>query len=551
MRIRRLVLGLLLMVVSAPATSWGHFVWIASGSQAKDGKVHVYFAEAVEPDDPDLLNKLATLKLWQVSQDGKATELKTTKDADSLVADATESSNSIFTVSHNYGILARGDETFLLKYHAKSLPSSDPKSWRGVGNAAVLPFEIVPSPGSEKTVLTVLWQGKPLEGSIVTVTGPGIEKKLESTTDAKGVVEFDLKSAGLYSIRAKHSEAIKGEHEGKAYTSVRHYTTLALTRADAGDKVSSTASPSVALPPLDPGVTSFGAAIIDNTLYVYGGHFGKPHHYSKDGQSANLMKLDLSHPSKWEVASTGPKRTGLAAVAHGGKFYRIGGFEARNAEADKQSLWSMSDFARFDPKTNQWETLPSLPEGRSSHDALVIGNILYVVGGWELQGEGESKWHDTAYTVDLSADQLEWKSLPQPPFQRRALALGEWQGKVVAVGGMQSKGGTTTATAIYDPKTQAWAAGPKLNGEDMDGFGSSAFLCADKLCVTTFSGSIQILSDDGSKWVNAGKVAHPRFFHRMLPLNATQALIVGGANMKTGKIIELETIPVSLSASGD
>lgn len=554
MKLTRLILSLSLMITSAPASCWAHFLWIAAGPQAKDGKVHVYFSEAVEPDDPELLEKVAKLKLWQFSADGTATELKTTKDADSLVATPLDGTNPVFGLSHDYGVLARGDETFLLKYHAKSLPSSDPKSWRAAANPTQLPLEIVPSSASGKTVLTVLWHGKPVAGSTVTVTGPGIEKKLEATSDDKGEVTFDLKSPGLFSVRAKQSEAIKGEFEGKAYGSVRHYATLALSLGTAAENATASASPvnpSIALPPLDPGVTSFGAAIIDNALYVYGGHFGKPHHYSKDGQSDQLLKLDLVHPTKWEVVSSGPKRTGLAAVAHGGKFYRIGGFEARNDEADKQSLWSMPDFARFDPKTNQWETLPALPEGRSSHDALVIGDTLYVVGGWEIQGSGETKWHDTAYTVDLSADKLEWKPLPNPPFQRRALSLGEWQGKVVAVGGMQSEGGPTTATAIYDPQSQKWSDGPKLNGEPMEGFGSSAFLCADKLCVTTFAGNLQVLSADGSQWNNTGKLAYPRFFHRMLPLNATQAVIVGGASMKTGKIVELETIPITSGTAGD
>ena len=552
MKLTRLVLSLSLMIASAPASCWAHFLWIAAGPQAKDGRVHVYFSEAVEPDDPELLNKVAKLKLWQFAPDGRATELKTAKDADSLVADAVEGANPLFGISHEYGVLARGDETFLLMYHAKSLPSSDPETWRAAANVTKLPFEIVPSAAADKTLLTILWQGKPLAGSVVTVTGPGIEKKLEATSNDQGEVAFELKSAGLFSIRAKHSEATKGEQEGKAYSSVRHYATLALTVGPPAEKVTTaTASPSIALPPLDPGVTSFGAAIIDNVLYVYGGHLGQPHHYSKEGQSDLLLKLELAQPTKWEVVSGGPKRTGLAAVAHGGKFYRIGGFEARNEEEEKQSLWSMPDFARFDPKTNEWETLPSLPEGRSSHDALVIGDTLYVVGGWEIQGSGETKWHDTAYTVDLSADKLEWKALPKPPFLRRALSLGEWQEKVVAIGGMQSEGGPTTATAIYDPRSQQWSDGPKLNGEPMEGFGSSAFLCADKLCVTTFAGNLQVLSADGSAWVNTGKLAHPRFFHRMLPLNASQAIIVGGASMKTGKVVELETISITQGAAGD
>ena len=124
-------------------------------------------------------------------------------------------------------------------------------------------------------------------------------------------------------------------------------------------------------------------------------------------------------------------------------------------------------------------------------------------------------------------------------------------GATSLIGGMQAEGGTTTQTAIYDPATNAWSEGPKLNGESMEGFGSSAFLCGKNLCVTTFAGNVQILSEDGTKWINSGKLASPRFFHRMLPVSGSEALIIGGASMKAGKIRELETVSTALAPSSD
>ena len=40
--------------------------------------------------------------------------------------------------------------------------------------------------------------------------------------------------------------------------------------------------------PLPQGITSFGAAILDDVLYVYGGHKGRAHHYHKSGQVNEL-----------------------------------------------------------------------------------------------------------------------------------------------------------------------------------------------------------------------------------------------------------------------
>ena len=49
--------------------------------------------------------------------------------------------------------------------------------------------------------------------------------------------------------------------------------------------------------------------------------------------------------------------------------------------ACQQAVFCERRFARFDPESNSWEDLPPLPEGRSSLDAAVVGDTLYVVGG--------------------------------------------------------------------------------------------------------------------------------------------------------------------------
>jgi hypothetical protein len=221
----------------------------------------------------------------------------------------------------------------------------------------------------------------------------------------------------------------------------------------------------------------------------------------------------------------------------------VGGFTARNAENEEESLWSQPDFARFDPAIGTWEALAPLPEGRSSHDAAMIGNTLYVVGGWQMSGE-KKDWHHTAWTCDLSQPRPEWKAIPNPPFERRALALAEWQGKLYALGGMRSQGGATTETAVYDPQARTWSSGPRLLGGGMEGFGSSAFAAGGTLYVTTMNGSIQRLSSDGSHFEYLGQLAHPRFFHRLLRSSADELVVVGGASMGTGKIEALERLAV-------
>ncbi|MBT6158160.1 MAG: PQQ-binding-like beta-propeller repeat protein [Planctomycetaceae bacterium] len=304
------------------------------------------------------------------------------------------------------------------------------------------------------------------------------------------------------------------------------------------------ASSSQKLPALPRAITSFGAAVLDDALYIYGGFHGVAHHYSDKGQSGDLLRLDLKKPTEWKVVAKGPKLQGHALVAQGGKLYRVGGFTAKNKDDEDQDLWSVPDFARFDPKTSKWEELPPMPSPRSSFDAIAIDDTIYVVGGWSMQGDKEADWQETAIAIDLSKSPLKWKEVAKPPFQRRALSVGTINGKLHAIGGMQPNGKITTNTAVYDPKTDSWSKGPKLPGDDMNGFGSACFPLGKRLFVTTATGKVLTLSNDGKSWTPTGKTPTARFFHRMLPVDDNHFGLLGGASMKTGKFSEVELLKI-------
>lgn len=529
-------------------TAQAHFLWFVSQPGDKTPTAKVYFSESAAPDDPALLERVVKAEAWALGgmRGTEPQSLKLVKEGDALVATLpAELRAAPVILRHTYGAMTRGGESFLIKYYAKSYALPLVGTWRAVNDPELLPLEVVPVPEGSQLGLKVLWQGKPQAGALVTIEGPGIEKKLEGTTDDAGVFRCRLTDSGLFSIRAKFVETKSGDHEGTAYTSIRHYSTLALRYVPV-----QVASAEHQWPALARGVTSFGGAVAGDWLYVYGGHYGGAHEYDRDGQSGDFYRLNLRNGSSWEPLPGGPKLTGLAMVPHAGKLYRVGGFTARNAASETEDLWSQPDFARFDPETRQWESLPPLPEGRSSHDAAMIGNVLYVVGGWEMTGnkepDGEKlrRWHDTAWSVDLSAPSLEWKPVASPPFHRRALSLAAWQGKLYCMGGMQEKGGPTTAISVFDPAKNEWSAGPALIGSGLEGFGTSSFACQGKLFTSTMSGSVQRLTAAGDRWEFVGQLQHRRFFHRLLPWNDS-LVIVGGANMGTGKTVALEMIPLT------
>jgi N-acetylneuraminic acid mutarotase len=316
--------------------------------------------------------------------------------------------------------------------------------------------------------------------------------------------------------------------------------------AGASDKPGSSGQKELALPDLPFGITSFGAALVDQQLYVCAGQRGAAHEYNIEGQSDEFLRLDLRSPQKWETVGTVPRGSGLAMLSYGGKIYRMGGFEARNKEGQKQDLRSVPDFSRFDPKTGRWEALAPLTKGRSSHDAVVVGSRVVVVGGWELRGKDATVWDDTALAADLSAEKPTWEELPKPPFRRRAFALGECRDKVYVLGGMLEQGGATTTTYVLDLASRKWSEGPKLPGEGkLEGFGGAAVTCGGQLFATTYSGKLWRLSDDGHSWQDAGRLNRPRFFHRMLCRDDSSLIVVGGASMTEGKDVSVELVPVT------
>lgn len=512
-----------------------HFVWVVKAGD----KVQLQFSESAESSEPELLKNIASAKVWaQVAGDrggSKAVEIPLTLTAESLSGDVAAGATSI-VVSHDYGVVSKGEATFLLKYLAKQHLSPLSGQWEAVNDAERMPLEVTPSWSGRNLRLSVTFNGQPASGLEVKAAGCGIDETL--TTDDQGMVECIPMSDGVLSVRSKHVAAISGELNGEQYDSIRTYSTLTLPLA-----IPVVELVSHELPTLPRGITSFGAAVASDQLYVYGGHFGEAHHYSEAGQSGEFRRISLTaKEAQWEQLPSGPKLTGLALVEYQGKLYRVGGFTARNKEEEDQSLWSQDSFACFDPSTREWTDLPAMPSGRSSHDVAVLDGKLYVVGGWNMQGADSTVWHTTALVCDLTQPDLKWTEIATPPFQRRAVSVAAFQGKLFVIGGMTESGSTTKEVSVFDPSTNTWSTAPALNGTGMEGFGTSAFAAKNHLVVTSMSGAVQVLNDDATKWVPAGQVKEARFFHRQLTTADGRILVVGGASMQTGKTSTIELL---------
>ena len=325
----------------------------------------------------------------------------------------------------------------------------------------------------------------------------------------------------------------------------------ALPKPHAASTQQTTKNESTNFPPLLEGITSFGAATDDGYLYVFGGYTGKRHDYSIEKVRGTFYRIRLANDGKpwnWEPLQGSEPAQGTAIVAYGHYIYRIGGMSAKNHEGNPQDLVSQTIFERYDIQKNIWEQLTPLPEGRSTHDAVIIGDKLYVGGGWDLNGDpfkddDSAKWHDTLLVSDLSRDDLRWESLHQP-FKRRALAMTTLGSKIYFIGGMDSNNDTSREVDIYDTASGIWTKGPDLPRSTMDGFGFAAIGADNTIYASGFSGNLLRLSADGTYWETIAKLEQSRFFHRLVLLDNNHLLAIGGEG-KHGKLQDVETLSIS------
>lgn len=541
-----------LLAASITNQAYAHFLWLLPQAEGKNNaaKVQLYFGEAAEPDDPDLLKRLTDIKVWEKTAKGKLETYKLTLKDDSLfITPKPEGAGrAAYGLDHTYGVITRGESQFLLKYYAKTYPQKSQRVWSKIDCSEQLPLEIVPVLKGQDVTLQVKLNGKPLEGAELKIIGPKTDSEtVTASTDAKGQYKVKL-TDGLYSIRAKHVEEKKGELKGDKYDSIRHYSTLTLPYVALKNKTKATdGEESVEVdskyPQLPDAISSFGAAVSGDYLYVYSGHTGRAHAHSADNLSQHFQRLNLKKPEAWETLPLKTPLQGLAMAPHGNSVYRVGGLSVTNKKEEDSLMESLPTVERFSADKNLWEAVPAMPTGRSSHDAVFLGDQLYVVGGWTMQKEDESIWQEEMLVLDASQPEAKWKSIKQP-FQRRALSAAAHGGKIYAIGGIDDGGDISHEVDVYSPETGKWTKGPELPGSTMNGFGTTAWSMNGNLYVSGMDGDVFQLDEKNHAWKKAGSLATKRFFHRMLPDGNGGLLAIGGASRK-GHLKTIEQVKLN------
>ncbi len=516
---------ILVAAAATCASALAHFPFVVPN--ADGATANLLMSETLEPDSEVPIDLLAPTKLILRGADGKDVELSKTKKGHAMSLALPGGGTRVVHGVADLGIMKRGDKPpHWLIYYPKTIVGDafDPTTTIG----GTTPVELVPVKIDGGTKIKYLFDGKPAANAEMRVILPdGVQDDYK--TDAEGLSP-PFPQTGRYGVWARRWLDTPGEREGKQYVQIRQYATLVfdVPAANASAPAKKTPGENVrTFARLPEAAASFGAVASDGWLYVYGGHIADRHEYSTDTISGKFHRMNLADPTKWETLPGRAKVQGMNLAAYDGKIYRVGGMEPRNPPGEPVNNFSRDDVERYDPAAGKWESLPPIPQPRSSHDIAFVGSKLYVLGGWHMKGQDDdSEWLSNALVLDTAASEPKWESIPQP-FSRRALIVASVDDKIYVMGGFDANDKPQLDVDILDTKTNTWSKGPAIPGRQFNGFSPAACVAGGKLYLSVGTGDLYTLSADGSTW-EAQTKSTPRIVHRLIP-NGNAVLILGGA----------------------
>jgi hypothetical protein len=190
----------------------------------------------------------------------------------------------------------------------------------------------------------------------------------------------------------------------------------------------------------------FGTAVVEDKIYAIGGQNDMFNYQGLDtveeynpSENTWTTKQPLSSP-----------RSYFATAVVNDKIYIIGGYS--NGKKTDEVL-------EYDPKTGTSTLKSKMPGGpRAGCGCGVVGNIIYVVGGFEENGTPSNR----VEAYDPESDT--WSKQPNMPTARGNLAVVSWNNKIYAIGGFISANGllSTSKLEVYNPYTKSWSSLPDM-----------------------------------------------------------------------------------------
>ena len=197
----------------------------------------------------------------------------------------------------------------------------------------------------------------------------------------------------------------------------------------------------------------------DGKLYSFGGF--KNSHFDVD---RTYVSFD-PNTMKWTKLGTlpvGMAETHLGVADDGHYIYFVGGFGGDYRHGQNPPQTASKSVWRFEPSTNEWKQLKSLPDARGAGGASVIDGKLHYFGGTLADRVTNTSKH---LVLDLSDPDEGWTLLAPMPVGKDHFSTITIGSKIYTLGG--EKGHDKLADIqksvyVYDDTTNAWSQLPDM-----------------------------------------------------------------------------------------
>lgn len=193
--------------------------------------------------------------------------------------------------------------------------------------------------------------------------------------------------------------------------------------------------------PMESARASLQAVAVDGQIYVAGGT-------TTTGPSDIFEAYDPRSNSWRPLESMPDGRDAFGMAAQGTVIYVAGGFSSLTKAKPSAAVYA------FDTADSTWSRKADMPTARTGHTMTAVGDYLYVIGG---RGTGVER----VLRYDPRTDK--WESFgaaePGPRSGHAAAALGA---KIYIVGGRAVSGETLARVDVFDTETGKWSAAASL-----------------------------------------------------------------------------------------
>lgn len=142
------------------------------------------------------------------------------------------------------------------------------------------------------------------------------------------------------------------------------------------------------------------------------------------------------------------------AVVHQGQIYVVGGC---SSDVNQQFYNAVASLEVYDPAFDAWTVLPSMPTPRVGPAAAVVGNKIYVIGGFT-----RSTWSANPVMEVYDINSGQWSTGPSKPTPCSWARAAVWHDKIYVFGGVGQ--GYFNVGEVFDPATNTWSSCASFSG---------------------------------------------------------------------------------------